>query len=456
MSENTTTLKGISDCLIGGKAPAQIGKPVFASDIEKCKWLGAEKPSQIFGLKVMDSDERTPSIPLNFKSKESTGQLPEETRIRLFALKKALSNCQIQAQIMGRCINPSASVMMATPVYKNSLGAMLKAFNITDFADWVDTVQSRFFFEEYEIPLLLADKFDYMPMTSPLVRVPGALDLLYGQLETDDATFTAQSNTESSYIVESKNNVVHTLITQDLLDDSSPAIIDKLRREVLKGVARSHERSILDGDTSVTHQDQDVTAAKDYRKAWNGLRKRAFDNEAAIVGGGGAANQIVYDHGDDVPSKDLFSELLKRLKCLGDDKQDLCYIMGCSTSHDLVAGAIPELFTAFSFGSLASNRTGQVPPVFGIESVESSYVREDLASTGKFATATTDTQTYMILVKKSRFSNWIRQATRVWASPSLPSSDSMLMSGKQRAAFAGIPQSTTERSVVMGINIKTV
>ena len=92
----------------------------------------------------------------------------------------------------------------------------------------------------------------------------------------------------------------------------------------------------------------------------------------------------------------------------------------------------------------------------GVNCIQSGLVREDLETTGKALAVPADTQTYMLLVQKSRFSNWVRQATRVWASPSLPSSDIMLMSGKARHAFAGIPQSVKERSVVMAINIKTV
>lgn len=450
---NKNELSGIAQVLASGKAPEVVGKPVFAKDIEICKQLGAVTPAHIFGAKVYDRDEKSVALPLNFKSRASTGMLPEETRVRLFLLKKMISDIQIQACILGQTSNPTRDMMKATPVYKNSFESVAKSFDIASWGEWIDTVQARFYFEEYEIPLLLADQFDYMPMTSPLVRVPGALGLLYGQLETDDGVFTAQSNVESSFVVESKNNVVHTVITQDLLDDTSPAIIDKLRREVLKGLARSHERSLLDGDTTAApgaHMDADVVAAKDYRKAFKGLRKIAFDNEV-VVGGG----QIVYDHLNDTASKEMFAKLLKMLKCQGSEKDDLMYILGCSTTTDLVTGAIPELFTAFAFGSLASNRTGIVPPVFGVQPIESSHVREDLATTGKYVVPGA-TQTYALLVQKSRFSNYVRQAARVWASPSLPSSDTMLMSGKQRATFAGIPQTATERSVVMAINIKTV
>jgi len=231
------------------------------------------------------------------------------------------------------------------------------------------------------------------------------------------------------------------------LDDSSPAIIDKLRREVIKGIGRSYEKALLDGDTTALHMDSDVVSAKSFKRAFKGLRKLAFANEAVL-----GSNAICYDHSNDTANKDLFAILLKMLKIENTEKDDLMYVLGSSVHTDLITGAIPELFTAFAFGSLASNRTGIVPPVFGVQPVLSPYVRENLNAAGVYDGVTTD-RTYMLLVKKSRFSRWSRQATKVWAAPSLPSSDSMLMSAKARHSFAGVPQSSVERSVVMAYNI---
>lgn len=441
-----TKTDNLMDILNSKKAPEVTGKPVFAHFMEKCKMLGADTPDKIIGKAIDESDTATPSIPLNFGSRKSTGMLGDDARLALFCLKKAISNVQIQAQYKGKTPYPSIALMESVPEYKRELLPLLKAFNVTDWATFIDQVQARFYFEEYEIPVILADQFDDMPMTSPIVRVPGALGRLMGKLETDDADFTAQYNTASSYLVESKNNVVHTVITTDLLDDSSPAMIDKLRKEVVWGIARSYERSILDGDTTGPHMDADVTAATDFRKAFKGLRKAALAN---------IANGVVYDHLNDTPSKALWSETLKKMNKQGLVKDDLVYIIPATVSHDLVTGAIPELFTAFAFGSLASNVTGTVPPVFGIKNVESAYMREDLAATGvNTGVPADDTRTYILLVQKSRCSKWTRQATRVWASPSLPSSDKMLMTGKARHSFAFIPQSATEKSITIGINVK--
>ena len=427
------------------KAPVQGGKPIFAKDMEMAKSLGYGDPRVLFGAKDLGSKDSYVSG-VNFGKKSDVGMMTDEVRLRLFGLKKLLSSCEIQAHIMTEGKSQiTADIMKATPIYKVHLEPMLKAFDITDFSNWVPTVNARFFFEEFEIPLLVADLFDTMPMESASIEVPGALGRLFGRLETDAATFGIQSNTQAKYTVNSRNNVVHTEITQDLMQDSAPAIIDKLRREVVSGVARSEERAILDGDVTATHMDSDVTAATDFRKAHNGIRKRGLDN---------SANGVVIDHGEDSASKLLFQNMLKASGRFGSQKADLAWIMGPTIANDLVAGAIPELFTAFAFGGPASNVTGQVPPVFGIRPVESEWIREDLDVTGVF-TGATKTKTWMALIKRSRFENFLRQAIRVWAAPALPSSDFMLMSAKKRHSWAGNPQSADEKSIIIAINIET-
>jgi hypothetical protein len=444
----------VYDVLKNKQAPATIGKPVFEKDFEHVKMTGAKSMAEVFGKATID-DEAC-SSPLNFGSKASTGLLPEDTRIRLFLFKKLLSNVMIQAQCKTKLRDPSMDAIKSVPLYENALVPMLKAFNVTDFSSWLPTVHTRFYFEEYEIPLLVADLFDQLPMESSTIKVPGALGLLEGRREADDATFDEQANTEADYLVTAENCVVHSKITQDLLDDTAPAIIDKYRKEVVKGIGRAVEKAILNGTRiGTTHIDADSEAgsAKLFVKAWNGLRKLAFDNDAVV-----GAGKIVYDHEGDSPSKLLFARLLKLMKIFSMEKSDLAWIMPVSVGHDLVTGAIPELFTAFAFGGLASNVTGAVPPVFGVNGTESSYVREDLLATGKAGdpVVAADTKTCLILVKKSRFMNFVRQATKVWASPSLPSSDTLLMSAKWRGSWAGNPQSAQERSVVMGINIETL
>ncbi len=438
-----------------GKAPAHIGKPVFESDLDFAKMAGAKGWGQVIGPKVRD-EEKDVARPLNFGSKSETGFMPNDVRLRLFHMKKLVSNAEIQAQMIHKGAHITPHMIMETPIFKDQLQPMLKAYNVTDFANWIPTVNARFYFEEYEIPFLLADQFDQAPMDSATVEVPGDTGHLEGHEETDAATFNAQFNTQANYSVTARNNVVHAQITEDLLSDSAPKYIDKLRKDVVMGIARAYEKAIINGDTTgsprgASHQDSDIAALAlnaTFSKAFDGLRKKAFANDTAL-----GAGTIVYGHGGDSPSKNMFAKLLQLMGKMGSVKSDLIYIVPPSVENAVVTGAIPELFTAFAFGSVASNVTGQMPPIFGIKGVTSQYMREDLNSSGVYAAASA--LTAVLLVNKTRFMTFLRQAIRVWAAPSLPSSDLMLMTAKARHSFNGNPQSATEKSVTMAINVAT-
>lgn len=439
------------------KAPAVIGRPVYEGDLEWAKMAGAKNFQQLFGRKVSDKGEET-SLPLNFGSAKEVGFMPNDVRLRLLNLKKLISNAEVQASIMFKGQHVTPNMLMETPIYKDHLAPLLKAYNVTDFSNWVPTVNARFYFEEYEIPFMLAEQFDQLPMDSATMEVPGELGHLEGREETDAATYTAQSGSQSGYSVTARNNVVHAQITEDLLSDSAPKYIDKLRKEVVAGIARSFEKAIINGDVAQTvsrgdnHQDVDTRALAlnaTFQKAFDGIRKKAFANEAAL-----GAGKVILNHSGDSASKAMFAGIMSKMGKMASVKNDLFWLISPSVENAIVTGAIPELFTAYAFGGIASNVTGQVPPIFGIKCVTSQYVREDLNASGVYDGLTTNL-THVALVKKSRFACYTRQAIRVWAAPSLPSSDLMLMSAKARHTWNGNPQSANEKSITMAINVAT-
>jgi hypothetical protein len=439
--DNSTKLYGI---LQSRQAPAQGGKAHFERHFEVAKAFGAKNYADVFGHREVNTNTPVGTC-LNFGSKSSVGGMPDETRLFLFNMKKLLSDVELQAMQAFKTAYPTPDQMKAVPLFKDRLESMLKAFNVTDFSTFIQTVNVRFYFEEYELPLLIGDLFDQLPMASASENVTGILTRLFGRLETDAATFGVQSNTQSNYLIAAKDNVVHTELTQDLNQDSAPAVIDKIRKEIVFGVARSEERAYLDGDTTSTHMDADVTAGTDFRKAYKGIRKLGLDN---------TANGSVVDHGGDAPSKLLFDKMLTAMGKYASEKGDLAWILGPYVENKVVTGAIPELFTAFAFGAPASNVTGSMPPIFGVKASTSEWIREDLASTGVYTT-TGQTKTWAGLVKKSRLMRHLRAPIRVWAAPSLPSSDKMLMSGKKRHTFSAIPQTATEKSIIVAVNIET-
>jgi hypothetical protein len=451
MSPTDKVLEGIAKVLATREAPPVINKPVFEKDLEV---LPGRSLAKAFGTPFADTDKGPVETAINFGSKQDTKFMSDEVRMRLFGLKQLVSDCIVQAQYMFKSERLSPSQIMEAPLYKSQLESMLKAYSVTDFSSWIPTVHPRFFFSEYEIPFLLANEFDQQPMDSATVEVPGDTGLLEGFEETDVATFTEQSNAQASYTVYSRNNVVHAKISEDLMSDSAPKYIDKLRKDVVTGIARAYEKCLINGDTTGTprgasHFDSDIAALAlnaTFCKAFKGFRRLAYDADALV-----GAGKRVYDHGGDTASKTLFENTMKLLGKFATEKDDLIWLISPTVDNQIVAGAIPELFTAFAFGGLASNVTGKTPSIFGIKPVVSQYMREDLNSSGVYNASGVLTQ--ILCIKRSRFLNYVRQAVKIWAAPTLPSSDQMLMTAKMRHAMAGNPQTLKEISVVGARNV---
>lgn len=387
-----------------------------------------------------------PSV--NFGIRKS--HIPDELRSLGLELKKDLHNCLIQQQIIAHKTKmPTA--LFEVPYFVNVVAPKLKAFNVTDFANWIPTLNTRFYFEEFEIEPGIEKHFDQIIMQSRTEKVPGAVNRLKGRLEADDATFTAIYNAQSSYTYTAQDCVCHTDISEDLMQDMVPqsGSFDRLRKEVGLGLRRSKEDAIINGDDTGTpqgasHLDSDTAggAATLFNKAFKGLRKIAI--------AAGATN--IVDNSGGAVDRDMFANMLIKMGKMAKEKSDLVWILGPSSSNRIVTGAVPELLTLDTFGPSATLLTGNIPRIFGVEPYESEWVREDVNSSGVYASA--QTLTTALLIKKSRFVIGQRAPVKLWATPSLANQDKMLLTAKERFSFAGVPQATTgERSAVIAYNI---
>lgn len=376
--------------------------------------------------------------------------IPAELRSLGLELKKDLHNCLIQQQIIAHKTKMPIAVQ-DVPYFQHVVAPKLKAFNVTDFANWIPTLNTRFYFEEFEIEPGIERYFDQITMQSKTERVPGAVNRLKGRLEADDATFSAQSNTQANYTYTAQDCVCHTDISEDLMQDMVPQTgsFDRLRKEVALGLRRSKEDAIINGDDTgspqgASHMDSDVAggAATLFNKAFKGLRK------IAIAAG---ANNGVDNAGGPI-DRDTFANMLVKMGKMAKEKGDLVWILGPSVSNRIVTGAVPELLTLDTFGPSATILTGNIPRIFGVEPYESEWVREDVNASGVYAAA--QALTTALLVKKSRFLIGQRAPVKVWATPSLANQDKMLLTAKERFTFAGVPQATAgERSAIIAYNI---
>lgn len=438
------------DGALGRGAPAIISSA--AKHMELVPGLfGKKHISEVIGIGVETNDGRDSNgsvhKSLNCGDMNSNRHVAPELKHMILDLKKSIHNAQLMQQIASFKSRQPVNVCDTT-YFKAEVEPKLKAFSLADFSFWIPTANARFYFSEYEIEPGLAKYFEEYPMDSKSVDVPGATNRLKAYLESDTATFTAQYNTQARHQMSAQGCVASTDITEDLLQDLVPnaGAFERLRKEVLFGVQRSEEDALINGDDTGTvqgdgHMDSDVAggSALLFNKAFKGLRKRAITASATY---GNAGNGV---------DLSTFTGLMAAMGKFANDKGDLLWILGPTIDTKIVTGGVAEILTLQNVGGIATLLTGKVPRIFGVESFTSEWVREDVTTTGVYAALSA--LTTILLVKKSRFVIGVRAPVRIWATPSLASSDKMLLTAKKRVTFSGVTQSATEKSVVCAINV---
>lgn len=435
----------------GPQAPAQL-KGMAYHMAQAPMLFGKKHLAQVFGVGEIPVDGQINANvhkAINLADHTTHRHVSKELKAIILGVKKEIHNAQLQQQILARkSLMPVA--VEQTPYWKHVVEPMLKAFQISDFAAWLPTMNTSFYFEELELEPGLEKYFPTLDMPGRTMTVPGALTRLKGRLEGDAATYSAQYNTSSSYTLVAQDCVAHTDITDDLLSDMVPnaGAFERLRREVAMGVARSKEDAIINGDdtigTSVQgdgHMDSDVAggAATLFNKGFQGLRKRAI------------AASNVYANGGSGVSLATINGLIKKLGKNAIEKGDLLAVVGPSIANNLIGGNVSEILTHEKFWNAATIMTGKLPSILGIEFAPSEWVREDVNSSGVYASS--QSLTTVLLVKKSRFVIGKRAPLKIWATPSLASSDKLLLTAKERFTFGGVPQSATEKSVAAAVNV---
>lgn len=415
--------------------------------------MGKSHISQIFGVGELPYEGRAAHgvhVSMNLRAKGENRHVSADLKEVLLDLKKHLHNAQLQQQIIvRRTMQPMA--VDQTPYFKAVVEPMLKAFQLSDWSQWLPTLNVGFYFEELEIAPALDSFLPELPMGSKTVQVPGALGRLKGRLQGDIDTFGSQSNTSAGYLMTAQDCVAHTDITEDLMQDIVPASggFERLRKEVALGVQRSKEDAIINGDDTIAtsvqgdgHMDSDIAAlpATEFNKAFKGLRKRAL-----------AAGNI-YDNEGAGFDLSTYNGLFTKLGKFAKEKGDLLTIIGPTVGNRIVFGNVPEILTADKFGlNNMTLATGDLPKVYGIQQYESEWVREDVNASGVYAAS--QEFTTMIALKKSRFAVGVRSPIKIWATPSLANMDKMLLTAKERFTFGGVPQSAEETSVAIATGI---
>jgi HK97 family phage major capsid protein len=322
------------------------------------------------------------------------------------------------------------------------LGNRIKAFGSTVVGagdEFVQTLVSENYMAEFELEFKVASMFPEINMPSNPFRMPVIKDFTTARRVAEGAAAVESQFATGFFEFDAVRMVDYALIPDELNEDSVVQFIGLARDNAVKAVARAEETSILNGDITATHMDANVTLSNDARKFYPGLRKLALANSATVdfLGVG--------------PTEAKLAELNKKADRFGVNPAECCYIVSPSTYAYL--RNLPSVVTVDKFGPMATVKSGALASYGGIPIIVSQYVPQNLNNAG-VVPATASALTAIHLVNYSRFMIGRRRPIRVVAQKDTRVEfERTQIAGYQRIDFKGFPQSLTELSTVLGINV---
>ncbi len=180
-------------------------------------------------------------------------------------------------------------------------------------------------------------------------------------------------------------------LTDNANEDSIIPMLPILQETLAAAGARSLENALINGDTTATHMDSDVTSPISAAKAWKGFRKLAL-----------AVAALKSDLSSGGISRANCTALLKLLGKYGSPRgRDLLWIFGPKVFASLMG--LDEFALAYARGAASSFTEGNLPTApWGGQYAVSDQCREDLNASGVYD-ATTTTKGCILVVHRPMF-----------------------------------------------------
>lgn len=316
-------------------------------------------------------------------------------------------------------------------------------------AEWIPTGFSSRLFERINLLLSVAAMFETINMPNNPYTLPvqkgAASGFLVAESTNDTGTSKPTSTpTTGNFTFDAIKLAGRVLVSEEMTEDSIIAVLDFIERELALSIAEARENAIINGDTSGTHQDSDVTAATDARKAFPGLRYLALNNA-------GTATQSFANAALTLAA---LRTLRFKLGKYGKNPVDLGWITGINSYYQMFN--LAEFKTMDLVGNRATVIQGQVGEIDGIPVICSEHMREDLAADGMHDGVTED-RTGVLCVYKPGFKNGLRKEMQLDSDVNIVT-DQITIIGKQRIDFKD-PYDATDANnihVVYGYNVAKV
>jgi HK97 family phage prohead protease len=250
--------------------------------------------------------------------------------------------------------------------------------------EWVPTMMSAAMEEFYRLQPSLEKYFPTVDMPSQPYDYPikagGVTCYLGDEAITDNPPTARMSNFATANLrFDAKLFMGALAVSPQLVEDSIVPVIPEIQREISFGLLESYENAMINGDTTATHMDADVTTTYDIQTAFKGLRRIAkddskeFDVLSASAGVGDGTSAFV--------AKDV-RYIRKLAGPMGINPSDWVYYTGMAGWYTMLN--LSEVTKANEFGAASTWLTGKLPVFDGCELYVSSQVKETLHTSGVY------------------------------------------------------------------------
>lgn len=305
-------------------------------------------------------------------------------------------------------------------------------------AEWIPTQLSSDLIRMVELQLKVASIFRRINMPTPSYEIPAKRSRSIAKLNV--GTLTGQEFTTAKITLTAVTLISYIPVTYELDEDSIIPMLSEIKSDIAEGFAVAEERAVIDGDTSGTHQDADVTDSNDAKKGWNGLRKVALSDAKVDFGGA-------------VASKNLIRSIPLNMGVYGKDISNLVWVCSLDVWHQMKNTT--EVTTLKDYGPKATILKGELGSWDGSPIIVSENVRTDLDSTGvNDASYVNNTKTILICVRKDGFLFGDRRKLMIETDKDIKNQLTDIVASS-RKDFKARYDTTSQKIVGIGYNIKT-
>lgn len=335
-----------------------------------------------------------------------------------------------------------------------ALQSVVKALTTTGSttgAEWLPTNFSSQLIDILTVKLKVAAQFARITIPTNTFKVPIATsdDVAFLVPETTNDNLLNESNvypkftpTTSNVPFQAKKLAAICVFSEEAEEDSIIPLIPFLRMKIGNAMANAQERATLDGDTTSTHMDNDVTVATDARKTWKGLRYNILKVMNSTAG----------------TTKDLSTFNLDNVRGLreivrpafAESPEELFYVTSVKVMLKMLK--FPEFMTLDKYGPLATVVTGEVGRIDGSAVLTSKYSRDDVDATGVNSSGGPNTKSLLYLLNDEAWWYGDRREIKIDSARMIISGQGYLVIS-QRIDFKDIHPATLYDSAALGINI---